>query len=374
MKLDAQQDRLLARIFASRQFSYADSLKRVLQYICEHASDPKNPSLKEYEIATCALGRPASFDPKVDPVVRVSMTEIRNRLRTFFAGEGASEPLRLSIPKGQYRAVFELAGREGAPPQPVPASSNLLRFWEPYLSPSNSNLALYTEPLFFRDESRAAYIRNLYVNDQNGVAELRRRVPECAVMALDPCYHYLSRGEVNCVFCLSRTFQELGAPLEMRNARVCFWNEIRLSNLILLGCARTNTFMDSLQGGSEIAITEDAIEIANPRGGEQKRYRSRRYLDGKLQRYTDYALISRRPGLSGNTAVTIIAANHGNAVEGAGQYLSTENHVEELLCRMGLAGNGLLPPHFEVVMRVEMIDVDDEVVSAEYVTHRIVAG
>ena len=375
MALNEQRERLLSRIFASRQFSYTASLKSVLKYVCEHAGDPAGPALKEYEIATQALGRPGSFDPKLDPVVRVSMTEIRERLRTFFENDRFPEALRVEIPKGQYRAIFEsVVPAETEPASPLPKVNNLRRFWGKYLTSSNPNLLLHTEPLFFRENDLGLYLRNLYVNDRaTGLADMRKRLPPTAKLSLEPCYHYLSSGEVYCVFALSHLFQELGASLEIRNARLCFWNEVRFSNMILLGCNRTNSFMDSLQGGSEIFISDDAIEIRNPRQGEQRRYNCRRQLDGKLRRCTEYALVSRRTGPGGNRAVTMIASNHGNAVLGAGQFLTVENSMEVLLSRMGFGGTAPIPQHFEVILQVDMIDVDDEVVGIDYVTHRILA-
>ena len=169
----------MVRILSSRQFSYADSLKRVLQYVCENASRADAPSLKEHEIATQALNRPVSFDPKLDPVVRISIKQIRDRLRAYFESEGKGESLRLTIPKGHYRAQF-------GPPEDSPDASAvsaadapaLRKFWSAYLEPGAPNAVLHTEPLFFRDEEHGHYIRNLYVNDRvTGLDDLQARDP-----------------------------------------------------------------------------------------------------------------------------------------------------------------------------------------------------
>ncbi len=358
---------------ASRQFSYADSLKRVLRYICENASRADGRTVKEHEIASQALNRPDSFDPKLDPVVRVSMTHIRERLRAYFETEGKDEPIRLLIPKGQYRAVFDASEnpsehRVAGPALPTTA---LRRFWQPYIEPGAYNAILHTHPLFLRDDTNGNYLRNLYVNDRaTWVEDLAKRDPAMAERSLSPSFHYLSCGEVYCIFSISHMFHELNARLETRNARIFSWNEARHANLILLGCARTNTFMDELQGDAPFTITDDAIEVADPRPPEHPRYEGTRYLDGKLRRFTDYALISRRPGPAPERAVTVIASNHGNAVQGAGHYLALEDRVAELLDRMHLGRNEPLPAQFQIIMRVDMIDVDDEVVHVEYVTHR----
>lgn len=94
-------------------------------------------------------------------------------------------------------------------------------------------------------------------------------------------------------------------------------------------------------------------------------------LDGKLQRLTEYALITRRPGPCANCAVTTIASNHGNAVYGAGNYLTIEDNIRKLLHEMQLKPGDTMPGNFQIVLRVELIDVDDEVVNVECVRYQI---
>lgn len=369
------QERLVGRILSSSQFAYADSLKRILQYVCDHASTVDAPTLKEHEIATQTLNRPDSFDPKLDPVVRVSMTHIREKLLAYFDTDGADEPIRLSIPKGRYRAVFDTP--EVARDIPAPAdnaSPALHKFWHPYLLPQAQNVILHTEPLFFRDDEHGTYIRNLYVNDRaTGQQELQSRDPELAKRPLGPCFHYLSSGEVYCMFSLTRMFHNLDARIDTRNSRISFWNEVRDANLILLGCTRTNSFMDTLQGDAGYVMTDDAIEVVDPRPPEQASYRESRFKDGKLHCFTEYALITRRPGPAPGRSVTVISSNHGNAVLGAGHFLTVEQQVEKLLGLMGHEGAEPLPSQFQIIVRVDMIDFDDEVVNVEYVVHRSLA-
>jgi hypothetical protein len=372
--LTEAQQKLLSRVLSSRRFSCADSLKRVLQYVCDSTAAPGAPTLKEHAIATEALGRPVSFDPRLDPIVRVTMTQIRERLREYFETEGQNEPLSLEIPKGQYRVLFHRSERAELPgPEANPArqSSALRRFWAPYLESGMPNIVLHTEPLFFRDEANSTYIRNLHVNDRKtGLDQLKALDPNLAGREMAPCFHYLSSGEVYCMFSLNRMFQELHTALEMRNSRICFWNEVRNSNLILLGCTRTNSFMDSLQGEGGFVMTPDSIDFTDPRSKEPVSYRAARRMDGKLNRLEEYALVSRRPGPATGCTVTTIASNHGNAVYGAGYFLTLEDRVTKLLNLMQLRDSDPVPSEFQIIMRVDMIEVDDEVVNVEYVAHR----
>lgn len=112
-----ERRQLVDRVLASRQFAYAHSLKRILLYLCEQYTGP-NQSPKEYEIALQAMGRPASFDSRLDPIVRVSVGNIRERLASYFAMDGKAEPFRMELPKPRAAAACRRApaGPASRPP------------------------------------------------------------------------------------------------------------------------------------------------------------------------------------------------------------------------------------------------------------------
>lgn len=360
---DAQQA-LLARILASKHFVNADSLRRVLQYLCDRAL---GPSLKEYDIATAALGRAADFDPKIDPIVRVSIGGIRQRLSAYFETEGRAERLRLAIPKGQYCAVFtEVAS--AAPP--LYSQTAVGKFWQPYLTGAAENTLIFTELLFFRNDE-GDFLRNIFINDLGAAPrQLQTHFAGIDLSGYKPTYHFVSAGEMHAVLSFVRMFAKLNAELETRNSRFSSWNALRHANLLLIGSSRTNSFLNSLQGSNNFVITADHIENRAPAPGEQGLYRGERFLDGKLEKLTEYVVITRRPSLTPGRVVTMITANHGRAIEGVGDFLTTEIQMQSLLGNLQL-GATALPDHFEIVLRVEMIDFDEEVVEVEYVTHRI---
>lgn len=90
-------------------------LTRVLTYICEEHFQGRADSIKEYSIATLALGRRADFDPQSDTIVRVTVHSLRKRLLEVYRIEGADRPLRLVIPPGRYAPSF-LDNRKALPP------------------------------------------------------------------------------------------------------------------------------------------------------------------------------------------------------------------------------------------------------------------
>lgn len=103
-KLEREQ---VLRIAHSVSFRSAQMLQQLLLYLAEKSSTGEAGALKEYSIGVEALGRRSDFDPKVDPIVRVQMHRLRQKLREYYADEGARDPLALEIPKGHYLPTFQ---------------------------------------------------------------------------------------------------------------------------------------------------------------------------------------------------------------------------------------------------------------------------
>jgi hypothetical protein len=104
----------LRTVLASEAFARAPSLARFLSYVCEKYFRGEADQLKEYNIATEALGRPVEFDQKSNAIVRVEASRLRRRLQRYYETEGASHEVQITIPPGQYVPVF--VHRHGTPP------------------------------------------------------------------------------------------------------------------------------------------------------------------------------------------------------------------------------------------------------------------
>jgi hypothetical protein len=104
------------RIRASGVLGRSPLMQRLFDFLLECSLAGKAP--KEIEVAVDAFGKGSDFDVSQDAMVRVYIHKLRRKLEEFYAGPGASEPVRLSIPKGEYRFLAESAD---APPDSMPA-------------------------------------------------------------------------------------------------------------------------------------------------------------------------------------------------------------------------------------------------------------
>jgi hypothetical protein len=119
--------RALDSVLKSKQFVNAHKRQKFLRLICDFYLAGRANELNEYAIAYDVFGRDSDYNPSSDPIVRVAAHEIRKKLEAYYAGEGASDPIRLDIPAGSYQPVFSKAPvplaekapqAVAAPPQP----------------------------------------------------------------------------------------------------------------------------------------------------------------------------------------------------------------------------------------------------------------
>src|ERR1700739_1782475 len=96
------------RLTKSHILHSSESLCKLLRYLAEHSLDHPGSALKEYQIATEVLGRPAGFDPQSDSTVRVQAGRLRVKLAEYYAHEGVDDPILVEIPKGSYALSFHL--------------------------------------------------------------------------------------------------------------------------------------------------------------------------------------------------------------------------------------------------------------------------
>lgn len=130
----------LTRILASEEFSSSPRLADFLRYIVETTLAGRADEIKGYTIAVEALGRPPSFDPQSDPIVRVEATRLRRALERYYSTSAPVTCVEITVPKGSYVPSFRMRGVveprpadgsvEGEPlPLPRPGGGLSARRW-----------------------------------------------------------------------------------------------------------------------------------------------------------------------------------------------------------------------------------------------------
>lgn len=141
----------LERIVASPGFSEAGRLGPFLRFLVETALSGDGQMLKESLIGIEVFGRPAGYDPRTDPIVRVEARRLRSRLTDYYADAGKEEAVRIDLPKGGYIPVF--APTTPAPGAPSPRNKAPARAWGNWyfvLPLLMALLAVFLVPRFWR--------------------------------------------------------------------------------------------------------------------------------------------------------------------------------------------------------------------------------
>lgn len=97
------------RISESATFRHSERRQNFLRYVVDEALAGRADRLKGYVIATEVFGRPLSFDPQIDPIVRIEAGRLRDKLHEYYATEGRSDTIVIDLPKGSYVPALKAA-------------------------------------------------------------------------------------------------------------------------------------------------------------------------------------------------------------------------------------------------------------------------
>src|SRR5579883_1820596 len=123
------------RLLASKTFEASEVHRRLLEYLAEKSLAGEADRLKEYTVGLEAFGKPPSYDPKHDSIVRLQLGRLRQKLAVYYQNEANGDAILVSVPKGAFKLVFEPRSPETA------KSAGVARPWMTKLLPAALALA-----------------------------------------------------------------------------------------------------------------------------------------------------------------------------------------------------------------------------------------
>lgn len=215
-------------------------------------------------------------------------------------------------------------------------------FWAPYLDDESRSVRyVFGVPLFWKKDNK--YVRDLDSRDPNDPQYRSEYTPS---------FNYYSAGDVHCFYNVFRHFAQGGAlkrffPTPASSFR---WNR-KFDHVILVGSAMTNIHIGRLRHeGFRWYIGDREILEASTRQPVQQQQ-----LFGMKEVAFVYVARTRHQSLGEQGLVTVIAANQGRAIEGAGLLLTRPKHLTERLA----AGNWTLPDQFQMLLSVPVPENED---------------
>lgn len=412
------------RILQSKVLRASEVLRHLFGYLAEKSLDGTADSLKEYTIGLDALGKPASFDPRQESVVRMHTARLRQKLAEYYRTEGIDDPIVVDMPKGGFRVTFE-PRRRMSPAAPLPVSIEirepvrgwrrreivlvsalavailcavffmtrlwlveqgdgsssssslanaanwtpaLRELWEPLLSSSRRLVVCVATPLFVSVPGFGV-LREPTVNDWDDVPASRKISSlEGALQAgiSEPSYSYTEVGTATGAFLLGQFLAPRKQGVVITRANVLSWPEIAEDNVVFLGPATGIHQTEDIPTQAQLVLDPTGIRNLSPRPGEAAFIQDRPARNGGESGVT-YALISRVPAMNGPGAILMLSGNQISSVMGGVQAFTNPALAQMLVSRLKTA-SGSIPKYFQVVLSVKAMD--DVPVKIDYMFHR----
>jgi serine/threonine-protein kinase len=121
--------RQLEKIAAHGLFARSERMARFLRFAVEGVLEGKSNELKEYSIGVEVFDRPQTYDPRVDPIVRVEARRLRAKLKSYYEADGRNDRVVIDFATGTYAP--EIRFREDgalAPAEPAASTVAVLPF------------------------------------------------------------------------------------------------------------------------------------------------------------------------------------------------------------------------------------------------------
>ena len=395
---------LVDRIIASSTFAKCERLSSLLAYVCDLTLNGRVKEINEQKIGEAVFGRPRNYDSSIDGIVRTQASRLRQRLELYFSEEGLDEPIRIVIPRGGYVPVFEprltpvvpLLTPTVVPEQPVGKLEVRGSFWGLRSAVIAWSLvaillvAIVTILLINRGAAKGQVTRasvhplwsKIFVAEQPtlevpgdsglvmwqgmagksvGLAEylngdyrtnlLPRSVTALRDTAVDMGgRRYTSIVDLEAAKSLSLMAQSAQSKLEVRYARDVRPNDLKQGNVILVGAAEANPWVELFEHNMSFVFFNDRVRktfsVLNrePRGGEPRQWDSH-YADVQ---HRVYAVVAFLPNLGGNGNALILEGTSMAGTESAWDFVSDDSQLLPFLKRIQRA-NGTIP-HFELVL------------------------
>ena len=161
---------------------------------------------------------------------------------------------------------------------------------------------------------------------------------------------YTSIVDLEAAKSLSLMAQSAQSKLEVRYARDVRPNDLKQGNVILVGAAEANPWVELFEHNMHFVFFNDRVgktfSVLNrePRGGEPRQWDSH-YTDVQ---HRVYAVVAFLPNLGGNGNALVLEGTSMAGTESAWDFVSDDSQLLPFLKQIQRA-NGMVP-HFEVVL------------------------
>lgn len=398
---------LAQRIADSGIFSKSEFLPRFLLHICQLHLLDRDGEIREQNLGVRVFGRPPSYNPGDDNIVRNYAVQLRKRLSLYFEGEGSGEEFHIEIPRGGYVPVFRRASekpeapsipiavpKDVSPLQPAPvpsiASAMPRRDWRMFFiglavgaallgtaayrwrarlepsAPQSLSRPLWAA-MFPRDrdtlivpaDSGLGILQNLTEHPADLTSYTNGQyLSDVKVKGLDQgsindlrTQRYTSMVDLNITSRLSHLSEVVPDHLFVRYSRDLRMDDLRDKNAILLGAIHTDPWIDLLQASLNFQfvcarrVDDCYILNSHPARGESPLYRS----DLSSPYRETYSIVALLPNLDHSGWILLIEGLNMAGTEAAANLLLDDATMRPVIQKAFTRAGS--PQGFEILIK-----------------------
>lgn len=418
------------RILASNTFRAAEVLRRLLRFLADKTFSGEADYLKEYSIGLDALGKPPTYDPSKDAIVRLQASRLRQKLDEYYRNEGRDDAVVIELPRGRFKIAWHAKSVEAfaesvvvpalpaaaTPATPTPVTEpdaarrwrnlcillgcttvilavvsalafvrasrtpaplesfvepapELAELWAPFLKSKNHLILAFSNPFFVRLQE-GGYRDVIYHAMNINSWDEAKSSAELSVLR-----RALGGAKATPTFNMVERSTMVSTFVLSRflARRLADISLVRSSDVSWQHLADNDVIvLTSLKlENSDLpvrpAFTVDAEGVRNL---EPAPGEPRLYEDPQDHQESDgqgLELVSMLPGPLGRTTVMTFSSNHAWGIICGVQALTDPSFARVLTAKLRTS-SGTLPPYYQVVLRISYRDGTPT--TAHYVTHR----
>jgi hypothetical protein len=385
LELDANQVQI-QRIVLSKAFKTSEVHRNLLNYLAEKSLAGTAQNLKEYTVGLDVFGKPATYDPRQESVVRMHVGRLRQKLTEYYRTEGQDDPVIVDLPKGAFTLTFAPRPVVEVVPAPVPPRQRAFSTREIALVASLVLAVVFAGYFGLRlfrvqktNETTAALQWTPDLQQLWGPLLSSDR-PLMVTLSTDP-FHASAQGvnvspggsgvtgvgTANAAFLLGQFLGQRKRNVFPIRSDLLSMGEIAMGDVIFVGSTVGKPQIQAIPPIDQpFVLTPEGVKNLKPLPGEPA------FLADSLAKpgqdfEEGHALISNLPGLYGNGKILYLSGNTIASVMGAVQALTDPDLARQLVSSLQTPG-GSLPRFYQVVLKVRAMD--DTPIDISYLFHR----
>lgn len=237
--------------------------------------------------------------------------------------------------------------------------------WSPFLNSNAPTLTVLSNPPVYRflnnSDPPAVSKDSLQITTEqtqmlgevlkNKLVMKQNRAPRLVLSTAN----YTGIGEAIGLYHLTSLFKTAGKDLTLKQSRTISAEDLKNHNVILLGSTWVNDWVEKLPVKESFVYGVNAsIENRDPQPGEEREYRPR-YNQQTGEVEEDYALITVKPGLTGEHRLMILAGILSEGTQAAVEYVTRKDYLSILNQRLqSMPGEGGPPKYYQALLKVNV--------------------